>query len=343
MDKNIATLAQLLDAAGTQWRVYDIGRRIAKIDKTTFTKIENADIPYPFPLQQHAFLAIQFWDPKASKEPYIWFLKLPLDEQSKLIQASRNHFASMVIEALGTQLTGDDQQADQLDNNPYVFTPNANKRAAFNALMKVELNQPASIYYEHVQLYFSGKLGFDDWQSLALQGLADFVMRLDKDQNEANLITALSGIPEDVIAPLSALLEHVAISTVLAEALLHLGKQAVNNEHISLTVHYLRAISFAPATGLTAQLIDCILASSLGQQTDVQLTIARKCWQHLQQPERLHLYMDLVAQNKTEPSLFASIFADLVAISTIRPHVLALLRIENRSEQLARAIGSLFK
>ena len=342
MDKNIATLAQLLDAAGTQWRVYDIGRRIAKIDKTTFSKIENAETPYPFPLQQHAFLAIQFWDPKASKEPYIWFLKLPLDEQSKLIQASRNHFASMVIEALGTQLTGDDQQAGQLNNNPYVFTPNANKRAAFNALMKVELNQPASIYYEHVQLYFSGQIGFDDWQSLAVQGLADFVMRLDKDQNESHLIAALPCIPEEVLAPISALLEHVAISTVLAESILQRGKQALKNENMPLTIHYLRALSFAPASGLTTQLLDHVLASPLGQQTDLQLTIAGRCWQHLQQPDRLHLYLDLVAKNNAEPRLFESIFADLVAISTLRPHVLALLRIENRSEELARAIGRLF-
>ena len=46
----------------------------------------------------------------------------------------------MIIQALGTEITG--EKADgKLDNNPYVFTPNANK------------------------LYFSAKLGFDNWQS----------------------------------------------------------------------------------------------------------------------------------------------------------------------------------
>ena len=117
MSEHIATLGQLLDGAGTQWRAFDIGRHITKLDKKQFLAIEQAQVPYPYPLAGHAWLAIQFWDSKASKEPYVWFLKFPLDEQSKLVSASRDHFANMVIEALGSEITG--EQADgKLDNNP---------------------------------------------------------------------------------------------------------------------------------------------------------------------------------------------------------------------------------
>lgn len=97
MSDQIATLGQLLDGAGTQWRAFDIGRHITKLDKQQFLAIEQAQVPYPYPLAGHAWLAIQFWDAKASKEPYVWFLKFPLDEQSKLVSASRDHFADMVI------------------------------------------------------------------------------------------------------------------------------------------------------------------------------------------------------------------------------------------------------
>ena len=341
MSEHIATLGQLLDGAGTQWRAFDIGRHITKLDKKQFLTIEQAQTPYPYPLGGHAWLAIQFWDSKASKEPYVWFLKFPLDEQSKLVSASRDHFANMVIEALGTEITG--EQADgKLDNNPYVFTPNANKLAAFNAQLKVLLKQPASQYYEHAQLYFSGKIGFDNWQSVALQGIADFALRLDNDANLSNLQKAWAHLPLEVLQPLSAMLEHVEIPTSLSELLLAYGQAAIeNNDTIALTAA-LRSLSKGQAQGLSTQLVDAALSSSLGNDSDVLLTIAGRCFVQLEDPERLHIFMDNCAQHQEIAELFPSVFADLVAIPTIRPHLLGLLRKENRSETLARAIGRLF-
>lgn len=341
MSDQIATLGQLLDGAGTQWRAFDIGRHITKLDKQQFLAIEQAQVPYPYPLAGHAWLAIQFWDTKASKEPYVWFLKFPLDEQSKLVSASRDHFADMVIQALGTEITG--EKADgKLDNNPYVFTPNANKLAAFNAQVKVLLKQPASQYYEYAQLYFSAKLGFDNWQSVALQGIADFALRLDNDQNLSNLQKAWAHLPLEVLQPLSAMLEHVAIPPTLSELLLAQGQTAINNSDTIALTAALRSMSKGQAQGLCAQLVDATLNSALKSDSDVLLTIAGRCFVQLEDPERLHIFMDNCAQHQKIEALFPSIFADLVAIPTIRPHLLGLLRKEDRSEALARAIGRLF-
>ncbi len=341
MEYNISTLAELLDTAGTQWRVYDMGRRINKIDKKTFAKIESTQLPYPSPLQQHAVFAILFWDKQATEEPYIWFLKLPLDEQSKLIQASRDQFAHMVLEALGTQLTGK-QDGKELNNNPYVFTPNANKRAAFNALMKVETNKPASIYYEHAQLYFTGQLGFSDWQSISLQGIADFSFRLEKANNLSNLIKALPLLPTEVLTPLSAMLENIEIPIRLSESIIHLAEKALLDNNSALIVCYLRCLSHSQARVLIEALIDKILQTQMALDLDIILTITGRLWSYLSNPERLHLFMDKVAHAEHHPELFSGIFADLVAIPSIRPHLLALLRIENRSKTLAHAIGKLF-
>ena len=341
MSEQIATLGQLLDNAGTQWRAFDIGRHITKLDKKQFLAIEQAQVPYPYPLAGHAWLAIQFWDVKASKEPYVWFLKFPVDEQSMLVSASRDHFADMVIQALGTEITG--EQADgKLDNNPYVFTPNANKLAAFNAQIKVLLKQPASQYYEHAQLYFSGKIGFDNWQSVALQGIADFALRLDSDTNLSNLKKAWSHLPVEVLQPLSAMLEHVEIPTSISELLVDYAQTAIDNKDTIAITSALRAISKGQAQGLCAQLVDNVLSSPVGQDSDVLLTIAGRCFTQLENPERLHIFMDNCAHHQQIEELFPSIFADLVAIPTIRPHLLGLLRKENRSETLARAIGRLF-
>ena len=241
MSEHIATLGQLLDGAGTQWRAFDIGRHITKLDKQQFLAVEQAQVPYPYPLAGHAWLAIQFWDSKASKEPYVWFLKFPLDEQSKLVSASRDHFADMVIQALGTEITG--EQADgKLDNNPYVFTPNANKLAAFNAQVKVLLKQPASQYYEHAQLYFSGQIGFDNWQSVALQGIADFAYRLNSADNLKHLHAAWPNLPVEVLQPLSAMLEHIEIPPTLSELMLSYGQTALKNNDVVTASAALRAI-----------------------------------------------------------------------------------------------------
>lgn len=341
MTEQIATLGQLLDGAGTQWRAFDIGRRITKIDKKQFNAIEQAQIPYPYPLAGHAWIAIQFWDSSASKEPYVWFLKFPVDEQSKLVCASRDHFANMVIEALGNDLTG--EQADgKLDNNPYVFTPNANKLAAFNSLLKTLLKQPASQYYEYAQLYFSAKLGFDNWQSVAIQGIADYALRLENDSNLTNLKDAWGQLPAEVLQPLSAMLEHVNIPVSLTEQLSQHAKDAID-EHDSLAlVCALRAMSNSQAQGLTGQIVDSVLASKLATDSDVLLTIAGRCYSLLEDPQRLHIFMDNCAHHQEIDTLFPSIFADLVAIPAVRPHLLGLLRKENRSETLARAIGRLF-
>ncbi len=338
MTHSLSSLSDLLNNAGTQWRVFDMGRKITKIDKATFAKIESTHVPYPYPLQQHAFIAIQFWNKAESTTPYIWFLKFPLDEQSKLVSASRDHFASLVLEALGTQLTEQDGKSDQLNNNPYVFTPNANKRAAFNALMKVELNQAASQYYEHAALYLSGKIGFENWSSVALQGLADFAFRLS-DENQSHLINALPQLPDEVLNPLSAMLEHVSIDVPLTEALITQIKHAISTEDIGKLTYFLRMIASSKAQGLVDDIITSLLKHPQLLDLNILMTLAGRCWISL--VPHMSDYFEIVSTTQSS-DVFAGIFADLVAIDVTRPHVLALLRDQSRSDVLSKAIGQLF-
>ena len=204
------------------------------------------------------------------------------------------------------------------------------------------LKQPASQYYEHAQLYFSGQIGFDNWQSVALQGIADFAYRLNSADNLKHLHAAWPNLPVEVLQPLSAMLEHIEIPPTLSELLLSYGQTALKNNDVVTASAALRAISSGQATGLSAQLVDCALESTLGQDSDILLTIAGRSFKQLEEPQRLHVFMDNCAHHEKIAELFPSIFADLVAIATIRPHLLALLREENRSETLARAIGRLF-
>ncbi|QTH71391.1 DUF3549 family protein [Pseudoalteromonas xiamenensis] len=339
MNSNISTLGELLEAAGTQWRAYDIGRRITKLDKAEFTQIELGARPYPYPLMGHAHIAIQFWDKNATQDPYVWFLKFPIDEQSKLVLATRDHFANLVLEALGTELTSEDADG-KLDNNPYVFTPNANKLAAFNALMKVEIKRPASQYYEAVENYFHAPL-IHDWQTLAVQGLADFAMRLEHGQNQALLQSHWQVLPGEVQNTLAAMLEHVAISVSITELLSKSIDDALENQNKAMLINSLRAISGSSSKGILEKCVDNVLDSVFATDIEILLILVGRLWQTFILPERLYALLDNAAQ-VSEGDFFAGVFADLVAIPALRPQVLSILRAPSRDETLSRAIGKLF-
>ena len=198
-----------------------------------------------------------FWDKagsavKNSVDPFIWFLQFDVDEMGLLKLQQRDHFISLVIKELGSKLVdSDDSQQSVLDNHPYSFTPDQNRQAAFNALLKVKLGQPASMYYEHVQAYFAGHIEADRWQELSVQGIADFVARLAVDNNEANLINKLPDLPVQILSVLAACLEHVTISKSLSQSLIDLQKQKLIEQDNEEVLHLLRSY----AGGIDSELI----------------------------------------------------------------------------------------
>ncbi|MCJ8272142.1 MAG: DUF3549 family protein, partial [Psychrosphaera sp.] len=229
MTDQLSTIHQLLESTDTQYRVFDMGRRVQKISQDDFRAFENATVPYPYPLKTKAWFDILFWDKKRSDQQFLWFLNFQLDEQGKLVQAVRDHFIHMVIDVLGTDLTEGSGDQDKLDNNPYTFKPDQNKLAILNAQIKSQMKQNASIYYEHAQNYLRGLLGWQDWQSVGVQGLSDFVTRLDSDDNLASLLKALPNLPQEVETPLLSLLEHISIPTQLTETLYDKALQSLRN------------------------------------------------------------------------------------------------------------------
>jgi len=338
----IDTISDLLTFSGSQFRIYDIGRRIDKISKTDFEKIEQCQLPYPYPLQGHAHLACAFWQ-KNAKAPYIWFIKLPLDERGLLNQGARNHFIAIIVEALGNDLTVDptEQQEELLKSNPYHFTPAQYKLASLNAKLNVELKQSASSYYEHTQLYFSGKLGWHDWQSVGVQGIADFAARLKDKENEQSLVIAIPQLPMQVFSVLASALENEHLSLASIDALISRYKNAQSLEEKQ---HAMRALASSTEHPHVIDLISSILNSEENHQaTTVELLIiiSGRCWQTLASEKNMILYLENLAK-LNDTNLFGAIFKDMVSIPLLRPIVLMSIRSESRSEMLSKAIGTLF-
>ena len=350
----IDTITQLLQSSSSQFQLYDIGRKIQKISEEQFEKIEFNQIPYPTPSQGHAFIAIAFWQ-QQSAQPYLWLLKLPLDEHGLLNQGARNHFIAIIVEALGSDLTQDanEHQQELLKNNPYLFTPAQYKLAALNSKIKLSLKQTPSEYLPPFLSYLSGNNGWNKWQAVGVQGITDFAVRINENNNSDMLINALPHLPHDVLYPLCGALENEGFSVKLIDTLLSLLKESLqlsasnaknNNEsneaNIQLQQHLLRSL----ASNSEHKHVTAFITALLQQQNvtaELLITLSGRCWLALADSKLLMAFFEHLV-NYDDQGLFNSIFKDLVAIPTLRPVVFQCMRDPNRSEKLSHAIGQLF-
>ncbi|WP_448213847.1 DUF3549 family protein [Colwellia sp. MEBiC06753] len=354
MDR-IDTISELLSASGSQFRIYDIGRKITKISKDDFNKVEHNQLPYPYPIQGHACFSVVFWQAK-QKTPYLWFIKLPLDERGLLNQGARNHFIAIIIEALGKDLTVDpsEQQQELLNSNPYHITPAEYKMAAINSIVKNELKQAPSIHFEHFQEYIAGNGDWDNWQTIGIQGISDVASQVSNPTIAKDIAKHLNKFPEPVFLPLCQALENQTLSVSLIDAFIALTPELIKAEatqaqlaalppseqtaqHTKLA-HIVRALASSAEHPHVQAFISELIASE--PSDDVLITIAGRCWQALT-PSTLEAMLSALAA-KSDLALFNAIFKDLVAIPALRPHVFSVMRSETRSDALAKAIGQLF-
>jgi len=346
----IDTISQLLHSSNSQFRVYDIGRKIEKISKTQFEKIELNQIPYPTPSQGHACIAIAFWQKKSS-QPYLWLLKLPLDERGLLNQGARNHFIAIIVEALGNDLTQDanEQQEELLKSNPYLYTPAQYKLASLNSKIKLELKQVPSEYLSPFLAYLSGENGWDNWQTVGVQGITDFAVRLKEKNYSQQLVNALPHLPNEVLLPLCSALENEEFSVELIDVLLdllqtQLKSTKANQSNIETIIQIQQHLLRSLANNCQHQHVEKFITALLEQKSvapELLITLSGRCWLALASTKQLMAFFEHLITCEDQ-ALFNSIFKDLVAIPTIRPIVFQCMRSPERSAALSQAIGQLF-
>lgn len=340
---NINTLTEFLEASQCQYRIYDLGRKVAKIGNKDFQKIAHNDLPYPFPIQQHAFIAITFWQVGKQQDHFIWFLKMPVDEQGFLKITAQSSFIKMVVAAMGKDLTADigKELQESLASNPFIFKPSAEKLAIFNATINAAFIRPASSFYPAALNYFSGKNSWSEWQTLGIQGIADISARLSYDNNQQNLINALPHLPAQPLQSLALCLEHQTdIGTELATAIANQAEIELQADRQENAILLLRALASAPAVGISKTLLENQFASTLVYNEHWYVGIAGRLWQLLEDETLLNRFFESLANHHI--SLFPQLFTDLVAIPALRDKVLKQLRLSVRSPALSEAIGILF-
>lgn len=335
--ENILTLTQLLTNSDCEYRIFDLGRRILPISNSLFSNVEQGQQAYPYPLQRHAHISITYWN--VEKQPWIWFLKFPLDERGLLKQSDIGNFIKYVVEAMGTRLGGslDEEQQQKLANNPYTYKPTEDKMALFHSQIRALLDMPTSQYYEHAQHYFSGGLGWDNWQTVGLQGITDVCTRLSSAQNGVMIRKALHQLPNEPKYALLGALEHIELPEKLALKIKELADNEVNSSDpdLFLLAAYSRALAGADNKILNDTVKTILLSPRLSHQ-EVLIAIAGRCWQSLEREELAQQFLLRLAQTGNQ-TLFNQIFADLVMQPSLRMVLLPLLH-GNPSEKLAHAL-----
>ena len=363
--ETIDTISQLLQSSSSQYRLFDMGRMVTKISKEDFEKIELNQLPYPFPSQGHAFIAISFWQPKG-QQPYLWLLKLPLDEQGLLNQSARNHFIAIIVEALGKDLTQapTEDQASILKNNPYLFTPAQYKLASLNSKLKATLKKSfsASItakesehlapFIEYLKNIGSNADKNVQWQHIGVQGICDFVTLLSQEDNKTTankqsnnystlLINSLDKLPNEVLFPLCSALENEKLPADLIHALVTLLNKNIKNEPLSPNnAQILRSLASSCEHVYVSDFIKLLLQQKIIEQ-ELLIVISGRCWKVLSTTALLLSFFEQLVLHK-DSTLFNSIFRDLVAIPHMRMLVLQSIREPSRSEALSLSIGQLF-
>ncbi|TOA28445.1 hypothetical protein CGK32_04290 [Vibrio parahaemolyticus] len=335
--ENIQTLTQLLKNSHCEYQIFDLGRRIKTINSQLFADVEKGLCPYPYPMQRKAHLAIAYWNEQ--KQPWIWFLKFELDERGLLKQSDIGNFIKYVVEAMGTRLSEEmsEEQQQKLSNNPYTFKPSEDKMAVFHSQVRANLDLPTSQYYEHTQHYFTGDLGWENWQTVGLQGITDIAARLGKEQNAVTLRKALNHLPNEPLYALLGALEHVDLQERLAQRIAEKAQQEIHSTEpdLFLLSALTRALAGAP-TEISLPVLEAILQSPRLSHQEVLIGIAGRAWHLLSDAKIAEQFLLRLAQTGNQ-TLFNQLFADLVMLPELRMVLLPLLH-SSPSEELATAL-----
>lgn len=333
----ISNLTELLEQSNCHYCCYDLGGRVQALTTAEFVAVTEQRAPYPYPQQHHAQFALVFWPQlQAQPEPFMWLLKLPIDERGLLDQQAQQSFITQVVALLGQQLTGalSAQQQQQLQHSQYLFTPSTVQQAALHAQLRLRFAQPPSLHFEAVESYLRNPHQ-QPWQQLGLQGIHDVAVRLTQLESlQPYLLTQLDSLPMPFLQALAQALEHPLLPLPVVAPLLAQLPQLTAERQLLVW----RMLSSRADHAILQQELLQRLQGALTTNHDIDLLVlvAMRLWPALipaavtgqgeeQQPNLLaHYLQHLAALEHTE--LRVALLQHLIRVPAVRPHLLALLR-----------------
>ena len=356
----IQTLDEFFTRSGAEVSLYHMGRHVVACPRESLAAFEHGEMAWPEPWQGQARLAIVF-RLGDMPEPAIWFLALPLDEQGLLVPAQRDAFLNRLLETLGRNVSqlgraeplgreeplehkeplGREETADVdhlMKDNPLAFTPNVTFQAMLNARATHSRGLPASQHLEPVEAYFSGQQNID-WQALGLQGIADYVVRMEASEAES-LALRLESLPTAVIHSVCYCLEHQPLPAALVAALQRRGEAAAQTGDVETLCACIRAVGNAnvPEAG---EWYSGLLSDTAACGPDVLAAIAGRGWQYLEDGQRLPLFLQRLSED--ERTDFAAVVRDLALQPRLRLPVMMALRDAPAGSSIQRRLAMMMQ
>ncbi|MFC3093138.1 DUF3549 family protein [Alteromonas sediminis] len=326
-ENSIDSICEFLLHAGTDFRIYDVGRGIQPIPSQTFLQLENGEFPTPSPRQQQGWYALVFWQAahavnlNASRQ-YIWFLRLPVDEQSKIVNAARTHFLRTIVDALQQ----DPSMEKGLPDNPYIFTPAETLRAQLTAKVKADLNQLSQQDSIKTFAYINAP-GTVDWRNISMQEVHYAVYQLtDNSKVFKNLEQNWSQLAPAFLNVLLCALENIPLPDETEQFFIQQIKQSQNAEmqtRLLLALHN-------PNTSINVSALLALLLSDPRSSTLSLLSVIAGRYGTSLSPALLSLFFqrchELDESENADGEIIKGFYEDLVRLPAIRPHVLQLIR-----------------
>ncbi|WP_078082884.1 DUF3549 family protein [Microbulbifer mangrovi] len=343
----VSTLSELIASADFNLRWFDVGRRIQPVSKKTAQAFEDGAAPWPHPYLRQAWCGLLLWpvDETAGGDPVVWFLRLPLDEQGKLLLPIRDRFLKQLQQALYPEGNGEKDPAKHLqqalEGSGLVFTPPEEKRAVFHAKAAKQLKRPASDHYPAAQAYAKDPASFP-WDQLALQGIADLAVRWEEQRDR--LAGSIPRFAAPALIPLCQCLESEAIDHHLAEPLILRAEQALaagapEQNDLNLVTAVIRGVSNSIATGMRQQFLLRVLQSSdAATHGEVLAAIGSRCSEDLLVPELAQLWLENLSASQPQQT-FNLLLTDLLFLPELRNVLLGVLRNPERKDSVAHAFG----
>ena len=338
-----STLTALIASADFNLRWFDVGRRIQPIGQNVAQAFEEGSASWPYPYLRQAWCGLLLWpiDKAADSNPVVWFLRLPLDEQGKLLLPIRDRFLKQLHSALypeGNETKDPGKHLQQaLEDSGLVFTPPADRRAIFHAKAGRLLKRPASDHFPAAKAYAKDPASFP-WDQLALQGIADLAVRWEEEHG--SLKTNLHRFAAPALIPLCQCLESESIDHQLAEPLIKRAEQTLvsSEPDLKLLTAVIRGISHSIATGMRQKFLLKVLESDAGKNGEVLAAIGSRCSDDLQVPELAQLWLENLSASQPQQT-FNLLLTDLLFLPQLRNDLLEVLRNPERKESVARAFG----
>jgi hypothetical protein len=338
-------LTRYLSELDGQYRIFDVGRRIRKLDKNQFQHFESQDIPYPFPYLQHAWLALFITQKGQLGNETLWFLKWPLDEQGKLIPYVRDDLVGRLMALDKQPKVRDSSMEDPLKDNPFSFNPDDIRRANLHSLIQAQMHRKPSEHYDAVVNFLqAGTLNpqhLSEWQHLGMQGISDVASRLES--HKSSLAHCLARMPSEVYLAFAQCLEHQIIPHDIAQAVsVRLNKDLQQDDQVVAVEAGMRIIGSCHSDELRINTWKAWLNSTYKDQVAVMLTFATRNYDDLAFiPEHIEEFLVSLANLNGNFNSFIKIVGDLLYLPGTRNLLLNVLRNENRPEILAQALQAL--